>query len=318
MLNNIRTDLAIEAHEMLMETAGEISGVSFLERDEEGLHIARVKIETEEAAKAMGKPVGNYVTVEFRDLSIVDGADYETLCHTVARELEALLGLSSDSKVLVVGLGNRHITPDALGPMVTQKLVVTRHLFTHMPQVVEGLRSVCALAPGVLGTTGMETMEVVRGVAEKVSPDALIVIDALAARSIDRISTTVQLCDTGLAPGAGVGNNRKSLNRESLGIPVVAVGVPMVVDATTITADSLSLLAESEEESDLKERVKDFSPEDRYRMLRSALPESLNNFIVTPKEVDLLLERLSGVVANGINLALHEDLSLTDIAAFLA
>ncbi len=318
MIHQIRTDLAIEAHEMLMETAEELSGVTLDEKDENGFHVARVKIETEEAARVMGKACGNYITVEFRDKNIAEGADYEALCHVVAGELESLLQLSEDSKILVVGLGNRHITPDALGPRVVGKTVVTRHLFTHMPEVTSGLRSVCALSPGVLGTTGMETGEVVLGVKEKINPSAIIVIDALAARSVDRISTTVQICDTGLSPGAGVGNQRKSLNRESLGVPVIAVGVPMVVDATTITADCLSMLAEGEEKSSLVASVKSLSSEERYHLLRSSLPDSLNNFIVTPKEVDLLLDRLSAVVANGINLALHKDISLTDIAAFLA
>ncbi len=319
-MQNIRTDLAIEMHEMLVEAAEELSGVTLRQEEKGKIQISRVSIETLKAQRQMGKPIGHYITVEFPDLNIAEGEDYEALCHVVAKEIQALLNLKEKSNVLVVGLGNREITPDALGPMVVSRLMVTRHLLTYIPdQIDEGIRPVCAISPGVLGTTGMETGEVVRGVADKIRPEAVIVIDALAARSINRISTTIQICDTGISPGAGVGNQRKALDKSTLGVPVIAVGVPTVVDAATITADTLQMAADTElakENSQLYDVLSGLNREEQYAMLRRALPETLGGFIVTPKEVDLLIDRVSKVVANGINFALHKNLTFEDIEAY--
>ncbi len=316
MHKNIRTDLAIEVHEMLAEAAEEIAGVSVDEKEEGGVHIARVKIENLAGERKMGKPVGNYVTVEFPNINIAEGEDYEKLCRTVAKELSGLLPLDEKSRVLVVGLGNRDITPDALGPKVVAKLMVTRHLFQYVPDAIdEGIRPVCAISPGVLGTTGMETGEIIRGVVDKIRPDGVIVIDALAARSTDRISCTVQLCDTGISPGSGVGNTRKALDKSTLGVPVIAVGVPLVVDAVTVASDAIGLAAENRQESGSLEEME---PEERRAALWEALPESLTGFMVTPKEIDLLVERVSKVVANGINFALHKNISFADVDAYLA
>ncbi len=319
-MQNIRTDLAIEMHEMLMEAAEELSGVTLRQEEKGNIHISRVKIESLKAQRQMGKPIGNYITVEFPDVNIAEGEDYEALCRVVAKEIEALLKLKKKSNVLVVGLGNRDITPDALGPKVVSRLMVTRHLLTYIPdQIDEGIRPVCAISPGVLGTTGMETGEVVRGVVDKIRPEAVIVIDALAARSIDRISTTIQICDTGISPGAGVGNQRKALDKSALGVPVIAVGVPTVVDAVTITTDTLKMAADTEmakEDSQLFGALSDYDKEEQYAMLRQALPDSLGGFIVTPKEVDILLDRVSKVVANGINFALHNNITFEDIEAY--
>ncbi len=321
-MKNIRTDLALEAHEMLVEAAEELSGVTLSQEDKESMHITRVKIETPEAEQKMGKPVGHYITIEFPNVNIAEGEEYEALCHLVARELGALLSLKEKSHVLVVGLGNRDITPDSLGPKVISRLMVTRHLLTYIPdQIDEGIRPVCAISPGVLGTTGMETGEVVRGVTEKIKPDVVIVVDALAARSIDRISTTIQICDTGISPGAGVGNQRKALNESSLGVPVIAVGVPTVVDAVTITADALQMATETEktqENRQLHEALSGLDRDSQYAMLQSTLPESISSFIVTPKEVDLLLDRVSKVVANGINFALHKNITFSDVEAYIS
>ncbi len=319
-MNQIRTDLAIEIHEMLTEAAKELAGVTVKQEDKAGAHISRVKIESLRAQAQMGKPIGSYITIEFPDLNIAEGAEYEGLCHTVAGELAALLPLREKSSVLVVGLGNWNITPDALGPKVVSRLMVTRHLLQYIPdQIDEGIRPVCAISPGVLGITGMETGEVVRGVTDKIRPDAVIVIDALAARSMDRISTTIQLCDTGISPGAGVGNQRKALDKSSLGVPVIAVGVPTVIDAATITADTLQMAADTEkakENSKLYEALSDLDRDQQYALLQGALPEALNGFIVTPKDVDLLIDRVAKVVANGINLALHKDITFEDIEAY--
>ena len=290
-MQNIRTDLAIEMHEMLMEAAEELSGVTLRQEDKGNIHISRVKIESLKAQRQMGKPIGNYITVEFPDVNIAEGEDYEALCRVVAKEIEALLKLKKKSNVLVVGLGNRDITPDALGPKVVSRLMVTRHLLTYIPdQIDEGIRPVCAISPGVLGTTGMETGEVVRGVVDKIRPEAVIVIDALAARSIDRISTTIQICDTGISPGAGVGNQRKALDKSALGVPVIAVGVPTVVDAVT--------MAQSVFGNDSK--TEQINP-DGYAMM------------VTTRDIDTVIKRASSLVALAINLALHPELTKDDI-----
>ena len=316
-MNQIRTDLAIEVHEMLTETATELSGVTVHKEQKHNARISRVKIETLRAQHQMGKPIGNYITIEFPDVNIAEGEDYENLCRTMAEELSALLPLQKNNTVLVVGLGNQNITPDALGPSVVSKLMVTRHLLQYIPdQIDEGIRPVCAISPGVLGITGMETGEVIRGVTDKIHPDAVIVVDALAARSMDRISTTIQLCDTGISPGAGVGNNRKELNKSSLGVPVIAVGVPTVIDAATIATDTLQLAAQKENSGKLCRELAAMDREEQYTILKEALPESLNGFMVTPKDVDLFIERVAKVVANGINLSLHKNITFQDITAY--
>ncbi|MBE7021604.1 MAG: GPR endopeptidase [Ruminococcaceae bacterium] len=316
-MTHIRTDLAIEAHEMLTEAAAEITGVTMAQQELHGIPISRVLIESDEAAQKMGKPRGHYVTLELKDLNIAEGSDYENACFALAEELMALLKLSDKSNVLAVGLGNWNITPDALGPKVVQQLMITRHLHTYIPdQIDEGIRPVCAISPGVLGITGMETGEVIRGVTDTIRPDAVIVVDALAARSTNRISTTIQLCDTGISPGAGVGNKRKALNRETLGVPVIAVGVPTVIDAVTITADLLA--AAGEAGSKALGLAPDFDPDEGRATLWQSVPEALQQFIVTPKDVDLLIDRVSKVVANGINLALHKDITFQDIDAYIS
>jgi spore protease len=225
-MRNIRTDLALEANEVF---GADAQGVSVEREEKEGSAITRITIESEAGAKALDKAVGKYVTIESPALKSTDKTVYETACRLLSEELRAMAGLSKRETVLVVGLGNANVTPDALGPKTVSKLMVTRHLHEYMPeQLGENIRPVCALAPGVLGLTGVETGEIVRGVAEKVRPDLILAVDALAARSLDRVSTTLQLCDAGISPGSGVGNKRRALNAETLGVPVIAVGVPIV------------------------------------------------------------------------------------------
>ncbi|MBR6729122.1 MAG: GPR endopeptidase [Clostridia bacterium] len=309
-MNYIRTDLAIEMHELLTEAAEELSGISKEQKEYKSIPLSHVTIETKEAAQKMGKPQGNYITLELTNLNIADGIDYENACHALAEALRTLDPLQNKNNVLVVGLGNRSITPDALGPKVVEKLMVTRHLLTYIPEHIdERIHSVCAISPGVLGTTGMETLEVILGVTKTVRPDVIIVVDALAARSTERISNTIQLCDTGISPGAGVGNKRKALNQDTLGVPVVAIGVPTVIDAVTITTDLLEAVSKEAVSSEQTRNEK------RTALIQS-LPEPLQQFIVTPKDVDLLIDRISKVVANGINLALHKDITFEDIEAY--
>ena len=307
-MNYTRTDLALEIQESLSEASEKIEGVEVNEYTIKDIIITHVTIETESASSKMGKPMGNYITLHFPDLRYVDKKTYENACCQVADQIKMLLDDDTEKPVLVVGLGNRAITSDSLGPEVIDRLVVTRHLFSHTPDMLpENFASVCAIAPGVLGITGIETEEVVSAVCKKVNPCAVIVVDALAARSIDRITNTIQICDTGIHPGAGVGNNRREISEKTLGIPVIAIGVPTVVDAATIAEDTLSLAF-----SDFAEKL----PFDE--ILRSGkISKEILNFTTTPKEIDILIKKAAEVVANGINFALHDNITFEDIDIFV-
>lgn len=289
----VRTDLAVEAHALWRESAGEttrLKGVAAREEQVEGMTVTRVEILDQEGARALGKPEGTYLTL---DVSPLWRREEDAVPRAV-RAVAALLGplLPEEGPVLAAGLGNQAMTPDALGPRSLDHLLVTRHLGEALPQ----LRPVAGLGAGVLGTTGMEVAEWVRGAAEQVGPAAVIVVDALAARDLERLCATVQIADTGLVPGSGVGNHRMALNRETLGVPVISVGVPTVVDAETIARD---LLGEA-----------------------GAVPKALNGrgrrFFVTPESIDQKIRDLSKVLGYGINLALQESLALEDLEALLA
>ena len=321
---NIRTDLASEAYELLAEAAQEIAGVDVCKDKHDSVQITRVEIKTEEAQAKMGKPIGNYITMEIPDTKTADQEEFNSACHALSDEIKKLVNLNEKTNILVVGLGNWNVTPDALGPQVVSKLMVTRHLLEYIPEhVEEGIRPVCAISPGVLGITGMETGEIIRGVVDKIKPDLVIAVDALAARSMNRISTTIQLCDTGIAPGAGVGNKRKALNEETLGIPVIAIGVPTVIDAATITADTLQtvmneMLNSVQKESEFYRQLSSLDRDEQYTLAKEALSSNMKDFIVTPNEVDHMIDKISKIVANGINLALHENINLNDIEAYVS
>lgn len=305
MPNNIYTDLAREAREINPD----IPGVSEEERRYECAEVSRITVETYQAAQLLQKPVGRYITIEAPKLAMRDTEVFHAVGELLASELSALLpeackeGSPQKTKkggaVLVVGLGNRYITPDALGPRVVEKSFVTRHITQHLPDIIgEPMRAVAAVAPGVLGTTGVETLEMLRGLVERVQPGAVIAIDALASRRAGRISTTIQLTDTGISPGSGVGNNgRLGLNPESLGVPVVAIGVPTVVLASTISQDTISLIAAH---TGLHEQE-----EDMARLAAKVLSEEFGPMIVTPKEIDAIVQDMAGVLSHGINLCLH-------------
>lgn len=303
-----RTDLALETHQSFTEKAEELKGVEVIDKSTKDISITQVIIQTEEASSKMGKPIGNYITMQFSNLRYMDKKAYEKACRQVADEIKMLIEDDAEKPILVIGLGNRAITSDSLGPEVIDRLIITRHLFSQAPEILsDNFASVCAIAPGVLGITGIETEEVVSAVCKKVNPCAVIVVDALAARSIDRIANTVQICDTGIHPGAGVGNNRREISEKTLGIPVIAIGVPTVVDAATIAEDTLSLAF-----SDLAEKL----PFDE--ILRSGkISKEILNFTTTPKEIDILIKKTAEVVANGINFALHDNITFEDIDIFV-
>ncbi len=323
-MNNIRTDLASEAYEMLMEASQEISGINVSEEERHSLKITRVEVQTDEAQEKIGKPRGNYITMEIADVGAPEHEDYETACRILSDELKKLIQIPEDASVLVVGLGNWNVTPDALGPQVVSQLMVTRHLLEYIPEhVEEGIRPVCAMSPGVLGITGMETGEIIRGVTEKIRPDLVIAVDALAARSMARVNTTIQLCDTGIAPGAGVGNKRKELSRTTLGIPVIAIGVPTVIDAATIAADTMQSITSAmrqtaKPDSGLYAALSEMDYDKQLALAKEALSPNMADFIVTPKDIDRKTEQISKIVANGINLALHKDIGFQDIEAYVS
>lgn len=273
----------------------------------EDIKITRVKVLNEEGEKAIGKKKGNYITIDIKNLKVAGEEDIQKASEAVTKELKSLIGnlISEKEDILVVGLGNIYVTPDSLGPKVVQDIDITRHLLTYMPEVLEeDTRPVSAVSPGVLGTTGIETVEILKGIVDNIHPKLIIVIDALASRSIERISSTVQIADTGIVPGAGVGNKRKEITVETLGIPVIALGVPTVVEAATIAADSLDLFIQKvQEEAHSNEFLNGLQEEDKYQMIKEVLQPADYNFIVTPKEIDELIENMSSVVARGINFA---------------
>ena len=247
----------------------------------------------------------------------------DELSLVVGRVMKKLVDISEDKLVLVVGLGNWKVTPDALGPKVTEGIMVTRHLKDVMPDVIDdSVYKVAAIAPGVLGVTGVETGEIIKGLVEKIKPDVVVCIDALASRKIDRVNRTIQISDTGISPGAGVGNNRMRINEESLGVKVIAIGVPTVVDAATIANDTIDLVLDdlinqSEEGKDFYNMLKKVNKEEKSKLIREVLNPYVGNLVVTPKEVDLMIDSLSKIIANGINIGLQPNMTMEDINKFL-
>lgn len=239
---NFRTDLAVERRDIYKKITKihEIDGIESSEENvDENIKITRVNIKNENGEKAIGKPKGTYVTIDINKLKIAGEDEIQKTSEAVSKELKKLLDLHTNKEgdILVVGLGNIYVTPDALGPKVINEIDVTRHIKKYLPQYIdEGTRTVSAISPGVLGTTGIETVEILKGIVDNIKPKLLVVIDALASRSIDRISSTIQLSDTGIVPGAGVGNTRQEISENTLGIPVIAIGIPTVVDIFSCNA----------------------------------------------------------------------------------
>ena len=294
-----RTDLAMEARELWQESAEKttrLSGVKATKSREEGYPITRVDILDHRGEEALGKPRGSYLTIDLSSFWQRKADFFERAVRAVGSQLKAML--PAEGPALVVGLGNAAMTPDSIGPLAADSVLVTRHLITAMPKHFAGFRPVAVFRAGVLGTTGVESAESVRGLVEQVKPSLVIAIDALAARRVNRMCATVQLTDTGIVPGSGVGNHRAALNRETLGVPVFSVGVPTVVDAATLAADLL-------EEAGIAEL-----DETRLRHGRQPL-------MVTTQDVDQQVRDLSKVVGYGVNWAL-QDLEIEEINALLS
>jgi spore protease len=296
MEHKIRTDLALEVRESFPEDDVEIKGVILTEEIDEknNIRITTVEIKDDKGAKAMQKPIGTYITIEAPELNNASDDYHKPVSELIAKYLRKLTGDLSHDEVLVVGLGNREVTPDALGPQVVDNLFVTRHLIREYGdefKVRNNLGSVSAISPGVMAQTGMETMEIIKGIIKETKPKLIIVIDALASRSIHRLNTTVQISDTGISPGSGVGNNRKALNEESLGVKVIAIGVPTVVDAATIVADTLTKYMEST----------GFGEEDIFQFISEVNGSQMYNMFVTPKNIDEAVKEISYTLSEALN-----------------
>lgn len=276
----IRTDLALESKERLEADKDEMRGVIFEEEFDEkrNVTITKVRIETENGAKSIGKPIGTYLTLEAPDMVMPDEGSHREISEVLSWQLRGLISENTES-VLVVGLGNREVTPDALGPEVIGNLYITRHILKEYGQYAFPEKKVAAISgivPGVMAQTGMETLEIIKGIIHETKPQLVIAIDALAARSVKRLGRTIQLADTGINPGSGVGNHRKGLNKETLGVPVIAIGVPTVVDAATIVYDVCQDAAK--------------------------IPNGVTGMFVTPKNIDEMVKNLSYTISEALNM----------------
>ena len=308
---NFRTDLASERRDIYQKANNleQIDGIEATKEDvDEKIQIERVKITNEKGEQAIGKPIGNYITIDIKKLKIAQDEEIQKAGEALSKELKNVIDVHIDKQgeILVVGLGNIYVTPDSLGPKVVNEIEITRHIINYLPQYVnEGTRMVSAIAPGVLGTTGIETVEILKGIVDNINPKLVIVIDALASRSIERISSTVQLSDTGIVPGAGVGNTRSEISQKTLGIPVVAIGIPTVVETAVLVNDCLDLfITKLQEEAKSNDYLNNLKEEDNYEEIKQALVPQDYNLIVTPKEIDDLIENMTKIVATGINQAM--------------
>jgi len=324
---SVRTDLAVEAKELASEReqSEEVDGVEISVEDLCGgkVKVTWVEVYNEAGSKAMGKPVGNYITIESEAMKENDIETHESIMKILAKRLEKIRKLKKSSVVLVVGLGNWNVTPDALGPKVVSKILVTRHLSGNLPKELEGnVRPVGAISAGVMGLTGIETAEIIKGVTDRIKPDLVIAIDALAARRTNRVNSTIQISDTGINPGAGVGNKRMELSEQALGVPVIAIGVPTVVDAATLVNDTMdrmltAMLEQAQPGSEFFNMLGSLADEEKYHLITEILNPYTGNMFVTPKEVDSVIERLANIIANGINIALHPGIKMDDINRFI-
>ncbi len=291
----IRTDLALETQEKMQEEKADLKGVRYFEEKiDKNLVISTVVIETENGAKNMGKPKGTYITIEAGNMDEEDEDYHREISEQLAKVIKRLVPVEKEElSVLVVGLGNRAVTPDSLGPRVADNLYITRHILREYGRFAfgkEGMNRISSIVPGVMAQTGMESMEIVAAVVKETEPDFVVVVDALAARNTKRLNRTIQVTDTGINPGSGVGNHRHGINEKSMGVPVIAIGIPTVVDAATIVNDTMSAL------------LSDLDQNEEWE-IREMLSPSLNSMFVTPKDIDESVKRLSYTISEGINIA---------------
>lgn len=302
MISMQRTDLAVELREEL-DTQEMVPGVHVstkINRDND-MKETRIVIDSKQGADKIGKPMGTYITIESEELRCSDEEYHEPMSDSLYRHLKSMLG--SKRRILVAGLGNRGVTPDALGPLVVDNLYVTRHLLKE--NIIHCPYEISAISPGVMAQTGMETQEILQGVIQEVKPDALVVIDALAAGNSNRLNKTIQLADTGISPGSGVGNHRKAITEESMGVKVIAIGVPTVISVPAIVDDAMDVMLEAFGRNGTRQAIEEFSEEERYQLACEMVEPYLANMFVTPKNIDEAIKRISFTISEAINRLQH-------------
>ena len=309
---SIHTDLALEEKERFESDHVEVQGVILEEEydKEREIRITKVKIETEKGARAMGKPVGTYITMEAPNMAVPDEEYHREISEELAKYIKELIKIEKeDYVVLVAGLGNRQVTPDALGPHVVDNLAITRHIVKEYGKYAMGEDAVhmtSAIVPGVMAQTGMETLEIIKGIVKETKPDLVIAVDALAARNSKRLNRTIQIADTGINPGSGVGNHRNGITEETIGVPVIAIGVPTVVDAATIVNDTMENLIAALETSETLKGVgvvlQGYNATEKYELIKELIAPHLNGMFVTPKDVDEMVKQISYTISEGLNL----------------
>lgn len=308
---SIRTDLALEQKERFESDNVEVQGVELKEQydEEREIKVTTVRITTENGAKVMGKPVGTYITMEAPNMAVPDEDYHKEISEELADLLSGFLPEKrEDASVLVVGLGNRKVTPDAIGPLAVDNLNISRHIVKEYGKYAMGedeVHLVSAVVPGVMGQTGMETVEIIRGIVRETSPDFIIAVDALAARSSRRLNRTIQIADTGISPGSGVGNHRNAITEETVGVPVIAIGVPTVVDAATIVNDTMENLIAALESSETLRGVgvvmQGYNAAEKYELVKELISPHLNGLFVTPKDIDETVRRISFTISEALN-----------------
>ena len=309
---SVHTDLALEDKERFESDNVEVPGVVVEEAydEEREIRITKVRIETEKGARTMGKPVGTYITMEAPNMAVPDEYYHREIAEELTRYIKELVPIKKeDYSVLVVGLGNRQVTPDALGPYVVDHLLITRHIVKEYGKYAMGdqkARLTSAIVPGVMAQTGMESLEIIKGVVGETKPDFVVAIDALAARNSKRLNRTIQIADTGINPGSGVGNHRSGITKETLGIPVIAIGVPTVVDAATIVNDTMENLIAALETSETLKGVgvvlQGYNATEKYELIKELISPHLNGMFVTPKDIDETVQRISYTISEGLNM----------------
>ena len=316
---SFRTEMADERVDTYkrVNNLTKVDGIKVESNTKDGVITTVVDVLNENGEKAVSKKIGRYITMEVQDINYLDENGKENVQNIIATQLKALIGDDKNKSIFVVGLGNIAVTPDALGPKVVKQIDITRHLLNYAKELVsENTRAVSAISPGVLGTTGIETSEIVTSIVEKIKPDMLIVIDSLASGSIHRIGNTIQISNTGITPGEGVRNKREGINEETLGIPVIAMGVPTVVDMATITNEAIDKMIENaknelnnysndKNKSNILNAFSALEQDTRYDMIANLL--NTQNYIVTPKEIDDVITSVSDLIASGINIALQNN-----------
>lgn len=302
MMSMQRTDLAVELREEL-DSQEMVPGVHVstkINRDND-MKETRIVIDSKQGEEKLGKPMGTYITIESEELRCSDEDYHEPMSESLYRHLKGMLG--ANRRILVAGLGNRAVTPDALGPLVVDNLYVTRHLIKE--RIIKSHYEISAISPGVMAQTGMETQEILQGVLQEVKPDVLVVIDALAAGNSNRLNKTIQLADTGIAPGSGVGNHRKAITEETMGVKVIAIGVPTVISVPAIVDDAMDVMLEAFGKNGTKQAMESFTDEERYQLACEMVEPYLANMFVTPKNIDEAIKRISFTISEAINRLQH-------------